>query len=38
MLKLAKTVCLEATVKAADLVMRVLENQDRIQHPLLHGE
>ena len=36
--KLAKTVCLEATVKAADLVMRVLENQDRIQHPLLHGE
>ena len=32
--KLAKTVCLDATVKTTDLVMRILENQDDIRHPL----
>ena len=32
--KLAKTVCLDATVKTTDLVMRILENQDNIRHPL----
>jgi len=32
---LAKTVCLEVTVKAADLLARVLENQDGIRHSLI---
>jgi C_GCAxxG_C_C family probable redox protein len=32
---LMKTVCLGATVKAADLVMRVLENKDDIKHSML---
>jgi C_GCAxxG_C_C family probable redox protein len=31
---LMKTVCLDATVKATDLVMQVLENQDDIKHSL----
>ena len=33
--KLAKTVCLDATVKTTDLVMQILENQDNIKHPLV---
>ncbi len=33
--KLLKTVCLDATVKATDLVMQVLENQDDIRHTLI---
>jgi C_GCAxxG_C_C family probable redox protein len=32
---LIKTVCLNATAKAADLVMQVLENQDEIRHSLI---
>ena len=32
---LMKTVCLDATVKAADLVMRVLENKDDIRHSMI---
>ncbi len=32
---LMKTVCLEATVIATDLVMRVLENQDDIRHTMI---
>lgn len=33
--KLMKTVCLDATVKATDLVMQVLENQENIRHSLI---
>ena len=33
--KLAKTVCLDATVKTTDLVMQILENQDNITHTLV---
>ena len=33
--KLAKTVCLDATVKATEFVMRILENQDEIRHTLV---
>ena len=33
--KLAKTVCLDATVKTTDLVMHILENQDNITHTLV---
>ena len=33
--KLMKTVCLDATVKAAELVMRVLENKDDIRHSMI---
>ena len=33
--KLAKTVCLDATIQAAELVMQVLENQDQIRHSLV---
>lgn len=36
--KLAKTVCLDATVQATDLVMQVLENQDDIRHPLIDSK
>ena len=36
--KLAKTVCLDATVQATDLVMRVLENQDDIRHTLIDSK
>jgi C_GCAxxG_C_C family probable redox protein len=32
---LMKTVCLEATVKATDIVMQVLENQDDIKHTMI---
>jgi C_GCAxxG_C_C family probable redox protein len=32
---LGKTVCLDITVKATDLVMQVLDRQDDIKHPLL---
>jgi C_GCAxxG_C_C family probable redox protein len=32
---LMNTVCLDATVKAADLVMRVLENQNDIKHSMM---
>ena len=32
---LMKTVCLDATTKATDLVMRVLENQDNIKHSMI---
>ena len=32
---LAKTVCLDVTVKAADLLMKVLEDQDEIRHSLV---
>jgi C_GCAxxG_C_C family probable redox protein len=32
---LMKTVCLDATVQAAELVMRVIENQDDIRHSLI---
>jgi len=32
---LIKTICLDATVKATDLVMQVLENQDNIRHSLI---
>ena len=32
---LMKTVCLDATVKATNLVMRVLENKDDIKHSML---
>jgi C_GCAxxG_C_C family probable redox protein len=32
---LMKTVCLDATVKATDLVMRVLENKDSIRHSMI---
>jgi len=32
---LMKTVCLEATVKATDLVMQVIEKQDDIRHSLI---
>jgi len=32
---LMKTVCLDATVKATDLVMQVLENQDKIRHSMI---
>jgi len=33
--KLAKTVCLDATIQATELVMQVLENQDEIRHSLV---
>jgi C_GCAxxG_C_C family probable redox protein len=33
--KLGKTVCLDITVKATDLVMQVLENHDNIRHSLV---
>ena len=33
--KLLKTVCLDATVQATELVMQVLENQDEIRHSLV---
>jgi hypothetical protein len=33
--KLLKTVCLDMTVKATDLVMQVLENHENIRHPLV---
>ena len=33
--KLAKTVCLDATIQATELVMQVLENQDDIRHSLV---
>lgn len=36
--KLAKTVCLDATVKATELVMQVLENQNDIRHSLIDGK
>ena len=32
---LMKTVCLDATVKAAELVMRLLENKDDIRHSMI---
>jgi C_GCAxxG_C_C family probable redox protein len=32
---LAKTVCLEVTVKAADLLMQVLDDHDVIRHSLI---
>jgi C_GCAxxG_C_C family probable redox protein len=32
---LMKTVCLDATVKATDLVMQVLENNDDIRHSMI---
>ena len=32
---LAQTVCRDVTVKAAELLMHVLENQDRIRHSLV---
>lgn len=32
---LMKTACLDATVQAADLVIRVLENQDSIKHSMI---
>jgi C_GCAxxG_C_C family probable redox protein len=32
---LMKTVCLDATVTATDLVMQVLENQDDIRHSMI---
>jgi len=32
---LMKTVCLDATVQATELVMQVLENQDEIRHSLI---
>ncbi|CAB1082559.1 hypothetical protein D1AOALGA4SA_10169 [Olavius algarvensis Delta 1 endosymbiont] len=36
--KLAKTVCLDATVRATELVMQVLENQDNIRHSLIDSK
>jgi C_GCAxxG_C_C family probable redox protein len=33
--KLGETRCLDVTVKTTDMVMRVLENQDDVQHPLI---
>ena len=33
--KLMKTVCLDATVQAADLVVRVLDDQDNIKHSMI---
>jgi C_GCAxxG_C_C family probable redox protein len=36
--KLLKTVCRDATVKATDLVMQVLENQDDIRHTLIDNK
>ena len=33
--KLVKTVCLDTTVLATDLVMRLLEKQDEIRHSLI---
>ena len=35
---LMKTVCLDATVQATDLVMRVLENNDDIRHSLIDSK
>jgi C_GCAxxG_C_C family probable redox protein len=35
---LMKTVCLDATVKATDIVMHVLENQDDIRHSLIDSK
>ena len=32
---LMKTVCLDATIQAAELVMQVLENQDSIKHSMI---
>lgn len=32
---LMKTVCLDATVQATDLVMQVIENQDDIRHSMI---
>ena len=32
---LMKTVCLDATVQATDLVMRVIENKDDIRHSMI---
>jgi C_GCAxxG_C_C family probable redox protein len=32
---LMKTVCLDATVKATDLVMQILENKDDIRHSMI---
>ena len=32
---LMKTVCLDATVKATDLVLQVLENKDEIKHSMI---
>ena len=33
--KLAKTVCLDATVQATDLVMKVLDDQENIKHSMI---
>ena len=34
--KLARTICLDTTVKTTELVLRILENQADIKHPLLN--
>ncbi len=34
---LMKTVCLDATVKATDLVLQVLENKDDIRHSMIES-